>query len=309
MPKNTDWSSNVNNLSSFTSQRVKTSLLDIEYLEWNPGGAKTIVLTHGWPDAPISWQAMASTLAASGMRVLAPTLRGFGGTRFLSPDTLRSGQLAALGRDMVEFVQALKLDRPILVGHDWGGRSVGNAVGLVPDIASHLVLMSIGYGTNHPDQPMTYDQTRRYWYHWFMATPRGEHAVRTDGKQFAREMWENWGPKGWFSEQDYQEVARAFDNPDWPDVVLHSYRHRWGFAASDPIYDPEENALYPAPVITTPTLVIHGAEDYCNHPSVSVGKEHFFSGRYERVLIDGVGHFPHRENPAAVLRAIQQFCA
>lgn len=292
----------------FSKNVVASSLLDIEYLEWNPDGTRTIVLTHGWPDAPISWAAIAGSLANAGMRVLAPALRGFGGTRFKSTDTIRSGQLAALGRDMVEFVQALDLNQPILVGHDWGARAVANAVGLVPDIASHLVLMSIGYGTNHPDQPMTYDQTRRYWYHWFMATSRGEQAVKSDGKQFAREMWETWGPRGWFSEQDFQEVAVAFDNPDWADIVLHSYRHRWGFADSDPIYDPEEKKLYPAPIITTPTLVLHGAEDYCNHPNVSAGKEHYFSGRYERVLIEGVGHFPHRENPSAVIKIIQEFC-
>jgi len=292
----------------FSTRTVKTPRLEIEYLEWNPEGTRTVVLTHGWPDAPVTWLPIAQGLARDGLRVIAPALRGFGGTRFLSNDTPRSGQLASLGRDMVDMVHALKLHQPILVGHDWGARSVANAVGLEPGIASHLVMISVGYGTNSPGQKMSYEQARRYWYHWFMATARGEKAVREDGKGFAKMMWDTWSPPGWFTEAEFNETARAFENPDWADIVLHSYRHRWGHAPSFPEYAADEARLDPAPVLSTPTLVLHGQDDLCNNPELSAGKEHYFSGPYQRVLIAGAGHFPQREKAAEVLQEIRAFC-
>ena len=132
---------------------VKTSQLDIAYLEWNPAGARTAVLLHGWPDSPECWNSVADKLAASGYRVLCPALRGFGPTRFLRADTPRSGELAALGRDLLDFRSALGLERPVLVGHDWGARAAGNACSLDADAASHLVLLSVGYGTNSRTNP------------------------------------------------------------------------------------------------------------------------------------------------------------
>lgn len=287
---------------------IKTPLLEIEYLEWNPQGKKTVVLTHGWPDAPITWRSVAKGLCDAGLRVIAPALRGFAGTRFLSAQTPRSGQLAALGRDMLDFIDALELEHPILVGHDWGARAVANAVGLRPGLASHLVMLSVGYGTNDPNQTLTYAQTRSYWYHWFMATARGEKAVKTDGKGFAKMMWDTWSPQGWYDEADFLETAQAFENPDWAAVVLHSYQQRWGHAVSFPGYAAEESQLNPAPVIATPTLVMHGLADSCSYPDMSAGKESFFSGIYKRILIEGAGHFPQKENPARVLSEIKDFC-
>jgi pimeloyl-ACP methyl ester carboxylesterase len=295
-------------MNLYTKKTVQTPLLEIEYLEWNPQGKQTIVLTHGWPDAPITWTPIAQALAAQGNRVVAPALRGFAGTRFLSTQTPRSGQLAALGRDMLDFIDALALSNPILVGHDWGARAVANAVGLRPGVASHLVMLSVGYGTNDPNQALSYAQTKNYWYHWFMATDRGERAVRHDGKDFAKMMWDTWSPPGWYEEADFDETALAFDNPDWPDIVLHSYRQRWGHAPSFPEYAEDDAKLNPAPVISTPTLVMHGAVDYCSNPDMSAGKEHYFSGRYERVLIENAGHFPQKEQPAQVLKEILRFC-
>ncbi|MEI2416076.1 alpha/beta hydrolase [Orrella sp. JC864] len=286
---------------------ASTPKLDVAYLEWNPQGGRTAVLLHGWPDSPGGWRPVAQVLAQAGLRVLAPALRGFAPTRFRDPATPRSGQLSALGRDLLDFCQALGLRQPVLVGHDWGARAVANACGLQADAASHLVIMSVGYGTNDPKQSLSLDQARRYWYHWFMATPRGERTVREQGKAFARYMWDSWSPPGWYGQDDFEEAARAFDHPDWPDVVLHSYRHRWDGAPGDPAYAQDEAALHPAPVLAVPTLVLHGAADACNHPDTSAGREHFFSGRYERQLLEGVGHFPHREAPAAVAQAIARF--
>ncbi|MFF7057814.1 alpha/beta fold hydrolase [Achromobacter spanius] len=207
---------------------VPTPLLDIAYLEWNPAGSRTAVLLHGWPDSPECWTPVAASMAAEGYRVLCPALRGFGPTRFRHAATPRSGELAALGRDLLDFIDALALDRPTLVGHDWGARAAANACGLRPGVATQLILLSVGYGTNDPNQVLPLTQARNYWYHWYMATPRGAATVRDDRQAFARMMWDTWSPGAWYTPDDFNEAARAFDNPDWTDVVLHSYRHRWG---------------------------------------------------------------------------------
>lgn len=289
-------------------QTIATDKLDIAYLEWQPQADHCMILLHGWPDSPACWQAVAPRLAQAGYRVLAPALRGFASTRFRDPATPRSGQLAALGRDVLDFIDALQLERPILVGHDWGARAVANACGLRPQAASHLVMLSVGYGTNAPDQALPLQQARNYWYHWYMATPRGAQTVRTDGVAFARMMWDDWAPAGWYAERDFTEAAAAFDGADWADVVLHSYRHRWGYAEGDPAYAADEARLQPPPVLSVPTLVLHGAADTCNHPDTSKDKEAFFSSAYQRILLEGVGHFPQRERPQAVAEAILAFC-
>jgi pimeloyl-ACP methyl ester carboxylesterase len=286
---------------------VDTPLLRIGYEEWNPTGAATAVLMHGWPDSPRCWHGVATRLADAGWRVLLPALRGFAPTTFLKPGTPRSGQLSALGRDLLDFIDALGLRQPALVGHDWGARAVANACGLRPGVASALTLMSVGYGTNAPDQPMPLEQARNYWYHWYMATPRGERTVHDDRIAFTRMMWDTWAPAGWYEPAEFNATAAAFEGDDWAQVVLHSYRHRWGYAPGDPHYAADDAALSPAPVLSVPTLVLHGAADTCNHPDTSAGKERFFSGPYRRELLEGVGHFPQREAPEAVAAALLRF--
>lgn len=288
---------------------VSTPALDIGYLQWNPSGAATAVLVHGWPDSPESWSQVAETLAEAGYRVLAPALRGFLPTRFHDAGTPRSGQLAALGVDLLHFIQALGLQRPLLVGHDWGARAVANACGLSPDVASHLVMVSVGYGTNAPNQVMSLQQARNYWYHWFMATPRGQQSLKDDRNAFARMMWDTWSPAGWYTDEAFASACRAFTGPDWVEVVLHSYQHRWGGVAGDPAFADAEARLNPAPVLSVPTLVLHGALDTCNHPDSSQGREAFFSGRYARQVLPGVGHFPQREAGPAVAEAILRFAS
>lgn len=279
---------------------VHTSRLAMEYLEWHPEGERSVVLVHGWPDSARTWLQVVPALVAAGCRVLAPSLRGYGGTRFLDADTPRSGELVSLGRDLIEFVEALGLRQPALVGHDWGARAVANAVGLAPALASHMVSVSVGYGTNDPSQTMSLEQARCYWYHWFMATPLGERTVREDPRTFARTMWDTWSPAGWYQMAEFDATAAAFDNPDWIDITLHSYRHRWGFVSGDLHYAADTAALKPLPVIATPTLVIHGGADSVNPVGSSAGKEAWFSGPYRRVVLDGVGHFPQREMPQRV---------
>ncbi|PWC14551.1 alpha/beta fold hydrolase [Brenneria corticis] len=291
-----------------TQQIATTSRLDIAYLELNPHGERSAVLLHGWPDSPASWKTVAPMLADAGYRVLAPALRGFAPTRFRDAATPRSGQLSALGRDLLEFIDVLGLTRPLLVGHDWGARAAANACGLRDGVASHLVMLSVGYGTNDPNQTISLQQARNYWYHWLMATPRGARVVQEEREAFARQMWDTWAPAGWYADADFDEAAQAFQGDDWAEVVLHSYRHRWGFVAGDRAYDQDEARLNPAPVLSVPTLVLHGGADTCNHPDSSLGREHFFQGRYQRQVLEGIGHFPQREAPQQVSRAILQFC-
>ena len=294
--------------SDVAKKSTRTSKLDIEYLEWNPSGARTMVLVHGWPDYARTWLAAAPAFAAAGFRVLAPSVRGYAGTRFLDQATPRSAQLSALGRDLLDFIDALSLRDPVLVGHDWGARAVANAAGLRRGVASHLVMVSVGYGTNTVQQQLSLELAQNYWYHWFMATPLGERSLRDDRRAFARRMWNLWSPPGWFDDAEFEATADAFDNPDWVDIVLHCYTHRWGLASGDPAYAQDDAALEPLPVLADPMLVIHGAADAVNPPQTSDGKEAWFTGTYRRVLFDCIGHFPQREAPQRFIEEVLNFC-
>ena len=286
---------------------VNTSVLRVAYDEYNPDAAKVVVLLHGWPDSPRTWAGVVPALVRAGYRVIVPALRGFAPTTFLNPHTPRTGQLAALGRDVIELVAALGLNRPALVGHDWGARAVANACGLSSDLASHMVMLSTGYGTNDPSQAISMEQARRYWYHWFMATPRGQAEVARERRAFAQMMWDTWSPAGWYTPEEFAATADAFDNPDWLPITLHSYQHRWGHAPSDPAYLADEQALQPPPLIDVPTLVLHGDADGVSTLASSADRAHFFRGRYERRLLSGVGHFPQREAPDWVAAHVVDF--
>jgi pimeloyl-ACP methyl ester carboxylesterase len=286
---------------------IDTSLLRVAYEEWNATATRTVILLHGWPDSPRTWAKVAPELAQQGWRVIVPALRGFAPTQFLKNDTPRTGQLAALGRDLVEFIHALKLQQPALVGHDWGARAAANACGLSANIASHLVMVSVGYGTNLPNQKLDFAQAKSYWYHWLMATEKGEQLIRADKKGFAKIMWDTWSPEGWYSPEEFDATWQAVDNDDWLPVTLHSYRHRWGHAPSDPYYAVDEAALQNTPQLSVPTLVLHGEADTVNHPSMSEGKERFFTNEYKRTVLPGIGHFPQREDPALMTKALLEF--
>jgi pimeloyl-ACP methyl ester carboxylesterase len=193
------------------------------------------------------------------------------------------------------------------VGHDWGARAAYIASALSPDRVTHCVALSVGWGTNDPAQPLPLKQVQNYWYHWYMALDRGAALVREERRELTRYIWAIWNP-GWrISDEEFAATAASFDNPDWADVVLHSYRVRWGLGPKDPAYSAAEAKLARDPTIRVPTLVIHGGGDPCNDPSTSEGKESYFASRYERTLLDRVGHFPQREAPAAVADAIVRF--
>lgn len=289
--------------------RVSTPTLEVAFEPSGPETGLPILLLHGWPDDVRTWDGVLPALHAAAFRTIAPYLRGCGPTTFRSAATMRSGQLSALGRDVLDFADALRLGRFAVVGHDWGARAAYIAAALAPDRITHCVALSVGWGTNDPQQQISLVQARNYWYHWYLALDRGADAVQNDRAALARFLWTTWGPAAWFADAAFDLTARSFANPDWADVAIHSYRHRWGLAPGDPAYTALEAALRPPPVIATPTLVIHGGADACNDPSTSMNREPAFSRLYERLVLDGVGHFPSREAPEVVGRAIARFLA
>ena len=286
---------------------VDTSVLRVGYQEWNETGTRSVILLHGWPDSPRTWSQVAPGLAQAGWRVIVPALRGFAPTTFLENHTPRSGQLVALGCDVLELIERLNLVRPALVGHDWGARAAALACALRAGVASHLVLMSVAYGTQVPTQHLSLQQARHYWYHWYMTTPRGQQEVQMAGHAFAQFMWDTWSPAGWYTQQEFDETALAFDHPDWSAVTLHSYQHRWGHAQGDPRYDEQERKLTQVSALDVPTLVLHGEVDGVNPVQSSSGQEHLFLNRYERVTLPGVGHFPSREDAPRVVHELVRF--
>ena len=277
------------------TQFIETSLLRIGYEVAGPEDGFPVIVAHGWPDDVRTWDPVLPTLRAAGYRTFGPWLRGYGPTRFLRDDTFRSGQLVALGQDLVEFAQALGLGRHALVGHDWGARAAYIGAAMNERSVSACVALSVGYGTNAPGQTLSYRQTQHYWYHWFMATARGERIVRSDRRAYTRHIWNEWFVAYKPDDAEFEDTAISFDNPDWVDITLHSYRARWGHAPLDPRYTELEARFDPAPKQRVPTLTLHGALDPVNSPQMSEGKEAYFAGPYERRLIAGAGHFPQRE--------------
>jgi pimeloyl-ACP methyl ester carboxylesterase len=286
---------------------VETPVLDIAFERGGPDGGPTALLLHGWPDDVRTWDRLLPALHEMGFHTIAPYLRGYGPTRFRSPDTMRSGQLSAIGQDVLDLADALHLGPCLMIGHDWGARAAYIVAAVASERVTHCVALSVGWGTNDPDQELSLKQARNYWYHWYAMLERGARLIRDDRKRFTHYIWETWGPAGWFTDAEFEETAQAFDNPDWAEIVLHSYRHRWGMADGDPTYAALEKRLRPVPVIGVPTLVVHGGSDPANDPSTSADREALFSGPYQRIVLDGVGHFPSREAPEAVAAALRSF--
>jgi pimeloyl-ACP methyl ester carboxylesterase len=290
---------------SVTESFVRTTCLEVAFEERGDPDGAVVLLLHGWPDDVRTWDAVAERLAGAGYRTIAPYLRGFGPTRFLDPATIRSGQLTAIALDAVELLDALRVSRCVLVGHDWGARAAYVIAALWPERVERLVTLSVGYGTNNnPSYRPSYDQARRYWYHWFFHLDRGREALEKDRRSLCLYLWRTWMPSFSFDEAVFERTARSWDNPDWVDVTLHSYRHRWQSAAGDPRYDDMEERMTGPPLIRVPTLLLQGDEDGANSPATSAGLDHLFAAGYRREVLCGVGHFPSRERPELVADAI-----
>lgn len=285
------------------NQSVKTTTLEIAYIEDGPENDRTAVLVHGFPDDATTWHEVSQRLVAAGYRTLAPYVRGYGGTRFLSNETMRSGQIAAFGQDLMDFIEALDLKDITLIGHDWGARATYIASAMMPERIDNHVALAVGYGTNDPTQRLALDQVRQYWYQWFLNTDQGAKELATDRRAFTKKLWEIWSPDWNFTDEDLDTVAASLENPDFVEIAVHSYRHRWANAKSDPAYAELEEKLAAMPKIQVPTTVLMGADDGATLPELSEGKEEFFTGGYRREVLPGVGHFVQRERPDAVVEA------
>lgn len=283
---------------------VRTRELDIAYLERGPRDGPPVLLVHGFPDDARTWERVALAFAAAGYRTLAPFVRGFGPTRFAADGVARTGEVAALARDVLVFADALGLRAFHYVGHDWGARAGYAAAALAPDRFTSLTALAVAYGTNHAGQTMPVEQTRAYWYQWYFATPRGADELARDRHAFCRALWRFWSP-GWsFADAEYDATAASFANPDFVEVVLSSYRQRWDFVPGADAYAADRDALARVPTIAVPTLVLMGADDGATLPSSATGKETLFTGPYRVELIAGSGHFLQREQPDDVARHV-----
>jgi pimeloyl-ACP methyl ester carboxylesterase len=285
---------------------IRTPTLEIAYLEAGPPDGRAVILLHGWPSDVHDYDDVVPPLADAGYRVLVPWLRGFGQTRFLDAATPRSGQQAALGADVRDFMDALSISSAILVGYDWGGRAACVVAALWPERVWGLVAIT-GYGIQDiaaASRPASVDQEHRYWYQWYFHTDRGRAGLSVNRKELTRLLWQLWSPHLAFDEATLQATVASFDNPDFVDVTIQSYRHRYGNAPGDPAYDELEGRLAPQPAIGVPTIVLHGEADGVSSPAASIPRDGLFTHLIERRQIPRAGHFLSRENPDDVVAAV-----
>jgi len=277
--------------------------LEIAYTEGGPADGPAVLLLHGWPDDASTWDEVAPALNAAGFRTIASTHRGFGETRFRAAGVPRTGNSGMLAIDAIALMDALRIDTFCVAGHDWGSNTAeAMAVGW-PERVKRMVMLSTPSRLGGMPTP-PFEQAQRQWYHWFQATERGAKAVREDGRGFAHIMWVNWAPPGWFDEATFDRVAKSFENPDWTDVTLHSYRSRWDEAEPDPKSQALEDKVKATKSLSLPTVYIQGEVDGVNPPSASKSVPEKFSGPFEMLVLPGVGHFPTREAPDTVAAAL-----
>ena len=287
---------------------VRTPTLEIAYQESGPPAGPPVVLLHGFPDDVRAYDGVAPPLAAAGWRVLVPYLRGYGPTRFLDPRTPRSGQQAALGQDLKEFLDALGVERAALAGYDWGGRAACIVAALWPQRVTSLVSIG-GYNIQNiarSGEPAPPDREHRLWYQWYFHTERGRAGLAANRRPLCKLLWELWSPNWRFHEATYERTAASFDNPDFVEVVIQSYRHRYGLAPGDPALQPIEDRLAAQPPITVPTIVLHGACDGVSPPQSSESHGRFFTGPYRRCVVPIAGHFLPQEAPSALVDALNE---
>ncbi|HVC65386.1 MAG TPA: alpha/beta hydrolase [Candidatus Dormibacteraeota bacterium] len=290
---------------------VRTPTLEIGYEEWGEAGGAPVVLLHGFPDDAHAWDGVAPSLAARGCRVLAPYLRGYGPTRFLDAAAPRMAQQAAIGQDLLDFLDALGIERAALAGYDWGGRAACIAAILAPARVRALVTIG-GYNVQNtlaPPRPAAAEDERAYWYQWYFNTERGRLGLEANRRAICRLLWRDWSP-GWrFDDATFERTAIAFDNPDFVPVVIHSYRHRHGNAPSDPRFDAIERRLAERPRIEVPSMILHGRDDGVDVPRHSEKHPALFPDGTERRVIPDAGHFLPREQPGAVVEALLSLLA
>jgi pimeloyl-ACP methyl ester carboxylesterase len=288
---------------------VSAGVLDVAYYEAGPADGVPTILLHGFPYDAHAFDEVMAGLAGAGHRCIVPFLRGYGPTRFLSPDTPRSGEQAALGADLLALMDALRIQKAILGGYDWGGRAACIVAALWPGRVVGLV--SAGQGYNIQDiaaaaKPGMPEQEARDWYQYYFHTERGRKGLVEKRREIGRLLWKTWSPSWSFDEGTFQRTAVSFDNPDFVDVVIHSYRHRYGVIEGDPSYAEIEARLARQPDISVPGIVLLGADDGVDPPSPEDEDARKFTGFYNRRVIPGVGHNVPQEAPIGFADAIRE---
>jgi len=293
--------------TSFTSiKHVKAGVLDVAYAEDGPAHGQPVLLLHGWPYDIYSFVDVAPILAAAGYRVIIPWLRGYGETRFLSTDIKRNGQQAALAQDAIALLDALKIDKTIVAGFDWGARTADIMAALWPERCKALVSVS-GYliGSQEANRaPLPPKAELQWWYQYYFATERGEAGYAKYTHDFARLIWELASPQWGFDDATFARSAAALDNPDQVAVAIHNYRWRLGMAEGEARYDALEKKLATLPEISIPTITMEGDANGAPHPPANAYAKKF-TGKYEfRLVSGGIGHNLPQEAPEAFAKAV-----
>jgi pimeloyl-ACP methyl ester carboxylesterase len=286
---------------------VRAGVLDVAFERHGNANGWPVVLLHGFPYDIRGYDRVAAALADAGADVVVPYLRGYGATRFVSSDTMRSGQQAALAHDLLELIDALGLTAPIVVGYDWGGRAACLVAMLWPERVSGLVSVS-GYNVQNipaSGQPAPPEDERRLWYQYYLHNERGRAGLAAYREDYTRLLWREWSPNWHFTEAEFAVTAPSFSNPDFVDVVVHSYRHRYGLVAGDPAYDQTEQAIEAQPVITVPTVIVDPTKETLYSPEPRAEHETHFTNLVELRTV-AAGHNPAQEQPADFAAAIQR---
>jgi len=291
-------------------KRVDAGVLRVAFEESGAANGTPVVLLHGFPYDVHAYDAVTPILAAAGCRVITPYLRGYGPTRFLSAETLRSGPQAVLARDLLALMDALAIPHAVLAGYDWGGRAACIVAALWPERVRGLVT---GGGYNIQDipgasRPQAPENEFRHWYQYYFHGERGHAGLEQNRHALCRLLWRLWSPNWQFDDATYQRTAMSFDNPDFVEVVIHSYRHRFGLVHGDPAVEDTERRLTAQPQIAVPAVALDGGGDGVMPLGGSERHGRFFATKYERRVIPMVGHNLPQEAPqefaAAVLSVV-----
>lgn len=287
-----------------THKTIDAGVLSIAYREFGPTDGWPCILLHGFPFDLHAYTDSAPKLAEAGARVITPWLRGYGPTRFLSEKTPRSGEQAALGADLLALMDALKIERAVLGGYDWGGRAACIVSALWPERVTALVTGN-GYNlfnTARSWEPVAPEEEAAYWYQYYFHSERGRRGLLENRRGIANLLWRMWSPSWQFDAAVFDQSAAAFDNPDFVDVVIHSYRHRFGLVPGDPAFSHIETRLIAQPPITVPTISIDGEDNGVHAPGSAQSRK--FTGRYQHERWAGTGHNLPQEKPGDWVRAV-----
>jgi pimeloyl-ACP methyl ester carboxylesterase len=293
--------------TSFASlKQIDAGLFNVGYAEAGPADGRAVLLLHGWPYDIHSYADVAPLLASAGYRVIVPYLRGYGTTRFLSSDTVRNGQQSVVALDIVALMDALKIEKAVIGGFDWGARTANIIAALWPERCKAMVSVS-GYLIGSPASnagPLPPQAEFEWWYQFYFATERGRAGYDKYRHDFSKLIWKLASPKWAFDDATFDRSAAAFDNPDHVAIVIHNYRWRLGLAEGEAKYDDLEKRLAEGPVIPVPTITLEGDANGAPHPDPSSYAKKF-SGKYaNRIIKGGVGHNLPQEAPEAFAQAV-----